>query len=341
MAQAGLQTALASSYIKLFLELADEKGWPREELFAGTCLAGNHLKENHYLDFDTVCRFTHNLIRVSNTPNLGLMLGEKMHLASHGVLSHALMGAGTQLDALLAVKNFLKIRTSIVELELEFTEKTVTVVFNCPVPFDAAVERLTYEAGMSAACGVVRYLNHMDPILEVGFIGEEPADIHAFQRCFGKDVHFHCEKTYMTLRLDVLNKTTHTGNESVFRAAEQECDALLTRLQGGRIIVSEKVRQLLLEKPDSPINQDSMAKHLHISTRTLRRQLQQEGTTYQQVLDDVHKELALRYFQQGCNSVEEIATLLGYSDTANFARAFRRWTGLSPTQYKRNEYVMV
>jgi AraC-like DNA-binding protein len=71
---------------------------------------------------------------------------------------------------------------------------------------------------------------------------------------------------------------------------------------------------------------------LHQSTSTLQRRLRQEGTSYQSLLDEIRRELALDYLRDGKHSIADVAFLLGFSDQSNFTRAFRRWTGTTPRQ---------
>ena len=78
-----------------------------------------------------------------------------------------------------------------------------------------------------------------------------------------------------------------------------------------------------------------VASRLFISTRTLRRRLEDAQTSYQEIVGETRRDLAVRYLTQTSLSTEAIAETLGYSDTANFRQAFKRWTGESPQQYRR------
>jgi len=77
-----------------------------------------------------------------------------------------------------------------------------------------------------------------------------------------------------------------------------------------------------------------VASRLFVSTRTLRRRLEDAQTSYQEIVAETRRELAVRYLTQTSLSTEAIAEILGYSDTANFRQAFKRWTGESPQQYR-------
>ncbi|NEP18534.1 MAG: helix-turn-helix transcriptional regulator, partial [Leptolyngbya sp. SIO4C1] len=80
---------------------------------------------------------------------------------------------------------------------------------------------------------------------------------------------------------------------------------------------------------------DAIAAKLGYSSRTLQRKLQQAGTSFQQVLDDIRRELAFQYLQETQLTASEIAFLLGFSENSAFTRAFRRWTAITPGDYRR------
>ncbi len=80
---------------------------------------------------------------------------------------------------------------------------------------------------------------------------------------------------------------------------------------------------------------EHVAARLHVSSRTLQRRLSEHGTSYQELLDDVRVRLARAYLKDARLGVAEVAYLLGYSELRAFDRAFRRWTGLSPREFRR------
>ena len=100
--------------------------------------------------------------------------------------------------------------------------------------------------------------------------------------------------------------------------------------------VSERIRTFLLANAYLGIpSLDYMAANLNSSTRNLQRKLQKEGLTYQQLADSVRKSLALHYLDSGKHPVKEISYILGYNETSAFTRAFKRWTGTAPMDYRR------
>ena len=103
-----------------------------------------------------------------------------------------------------------------------------------------------------------------------------------------------------------------------------------------RAAVENEAQKLL---PDGKAQRHRVAKTLGHSERTLTRKLAEEGTTYEQVLDQLRRSLALHYIKEQGVSLSQIAWLLGYERSTSFNHAFRRWTGRSPSLV-RNETLL-
>ena len=99
---------------------------------------------------------------------------------------------------------------------------------------------------------------------------------------------------------------------------------------------SERVHQIMAhETPLKAAVAKTMAQVLSTSARTLARRLQDEGTTFGELLDDARRTRAVRYLDDGSMSIQEIASVLGFSTGSAFHRAFKRWMGLTPREYRR------
>ena len=114
------------------------------------------------------------------------------------------------------------------------------------------------------------------------------------------------------------------------RACDHIIDEYLARLDRAHVI--NHVRAHLVESmPSGRVKEMDTAQRLNMSVRTLQRKLKQEDTTFKKVLDETRRELSLSYIKDKHTPIKEITYLLGYSDPANFSRAFKRWTGMSPS----------
>lgn len=124
-----------------------------------------------------------------------------------------------------------------------------------------------------------------------------------------------------------------TGHPAVLGVLLQQCELEQARARrpgdwAGR------VERLLERRLDTPVPIEAAARALCVSTRTLKRRLHEEGWSYRAVVDEVRKREALRAMDNPSLRIEDIAAMVGYTDQANFARAFRRWTGKAPGSYR-------
>lgn len=111
------------------------------------------------------------------------------------------------------------------------------------------------------------------------------------------------------------------------------CDNLLNELKL-RVGIPGEIRALLLRDIANPPTLAAVAKLLDISDRSLRRRLRQQGISFRGLLDELRSHIALRYLRTTKLANEDIALALGFSDAANFRRAFRRWTKKSPSEIR-------
>ena len=115
---------------------------------------------------------------------------------------------------------------------------------------------------------------------------------------------------------------------------QQQCRLLLARMSAGGSFV-DKVRQLIVARPGYFPDIDYVAEKLNMTSRTLRRKLARENSSFQDILAEVRYELAREYLATSTLPLEEISVLLGYSAPGNFSNAFKRWHGSSPRAYRQ------
>jgi AraC-like DNA-binding protein len=130
----------------------------------------------------------------------------------------------------------------------------------------------------------------------------------------------------------MLDLPLKTSDPRAFRLADAMCERELLRLHAGRSWVA-RVQRILHETRVGFPSLHQTARQLHVTPRTLHRRLTAEGTSFRAVLDDVRHRAAVEQLRSGEATIQEVAYLLGYSDPANFRRAFRRWTGSPPSAY--------
>jgi AraC-like DNA-binding protein len=169
--------------------------------------------------------------------------------------------------------------------------------------------------------------------LEVTLGRKPPEDPRPWHLFFGSRVQFGAERDSILFARRDVDVPLPIANRQIAGTL----DAILARqlAELDRSNVAARTRAALLERLTSgePPEED-IAKSLHMSRRTLQRKLADADLTYQRLVDDTRRDLALRYIEDPAKSVTEITFLLGFSGQSAFTRAFRRWTGASPTEYR-------
>ena len=268
-------------------------------------------------------------LAVAKTGNPAIGLTPPSHpLNSLGVLSHMVLSASDVRGALQAIMRFTHLvsPTATVDVKIE-AERCFLVVqiasARRPVPgqrYDFCTTVLLH--AMRWITGrAVQPLSFHRP-------GAAPEDPAPWRDAFGCLVFFGASDCMLELAMQDLALPIPTADQAV----ADLCERIATQIaeqQGGS--VSIRVRQVLMKhlaKGDP--RRETMASMLCMSERTLQRRLTEEGTSFAELVDEVRRELAQRYFAHSDFSPTEITFALGFSDPSNFYRACKRWFGRSP-----------
>lgn len=131
-----------------------------------------------------------------------------------------------------------------------------------------------------------------------------------------------------------LDGASSLGNEITYAAILKLRDELHAEIEL-RLGVVGKVREILLSIWCAPTAFEAVAKHLHMTSRTLRRKLHAQNTSFRKLVDELRTQMAIKYPRDTDMTMEDIAQALGFTDAASFRHALRRWTRLSPLALRR------
>jgi AraC-like DNA-binding protein len=166
----------------------------------------------------------------------------------------------------------------------------------------------------------------------------DAADPHPlFARVFGAPVRFAADEDAIVLPAALLAAPLAGADTSLQPALERHLEQALAARASPPSFVEQAAACLRAElgRAGARPTARTLAKALHISSRTLQRRLEETGTSFRGLLDDALRELALAHLERPDTSVTEVAFLLGFSDLSAFSRAFRRWTGVAPGDHRR------
>jgi AraC-like DNA-binding protein len=172
--------------------------------------------------------------------------------------------------------------------------------------------------------------------VEVWFRHRAPAEteVSEYVRVLGAPVRFGAPEDRFVVPLAHLDERVRSANPALLRAFEQHADAVLSGMDH-RGSKSHQVAQVLaarLKGAVPPLGE--VARELAMSDRNLQRALQSDGTSFQALVDQVRRDLAIRHLANPATSTSQVGFLLGFSEPSALHRAFRRWTGKAPSAFR-------
>jgi AraC-like DNA-binding protein len=173
------------------------------------------------------------------------------------------------------------------------------------------------------------------PILRAQFRYPEPAHSAEYRLMYCTDLAYGRPHTAIVFAADYLNLPIVQNERSVKEFLRTAPESILVKYKNGSSLsarIRRRLRQLLPgELPDF----ERLAGELNMTTATMRRRLHEEGASYQGIKDQLRRDLAIGYLSHSDRSVMDIALELGFSERSAFHRAFRKWTGASPGEFRR------
>jgi len=169
--------------------------------------------------------------------------------------------------------------------------------------------------------------------LQVQLKRSAPDGERAHAAFYGCPVRFSAPDDSFTLSATDADEPLPTSNRQLAATMDRLIAEQIAHLDKSNVVARCKA-SLLEQLSSGELSEVEMAQHLHMSRRTLQRKLAEAETTYQKLIDDTRRDLAVRYIEDPRHSITDITFMLGFSQQSAFTRAFKRWTGVPPTDYR-------
>lgn len=338
-----ISNAVIAHYVVSIIDFMAPRGVYVQALLANTGLREVDLRQAPDQPITLVALFEllHNLHTEDPSPTLSFEYGLSLQLSHHGFLGYALQSSQTLGDALQLAHDFAQTRSQIIR-------------FSTHQDADCAIIRLEDHGALE------RWYAHVIEALLgcfysigntlLGRIGPnqvtlnlalaEQAHHHVLKHLFGSNVRFNCQVTEISVPISWLNTPLPKSDPQLAALAEARCRDELAHnqqyacLQPQPVFITN-VLSAISQHIASADAQAQVAQALHMTPRTLHRRLAQHGLQFKMLLDELRQHQAKALLQSRRESLASIALALGYSDQANFVRAFKRWTNQTPSQFLR------
>lgn len=276
------------------------------------------------------------IVDASGDEHIGLRIGQNFQLSALGVLGYVLMNAGTLGECLRKFCAYEHVIANTYHHNLSLDNNQLAYemhVTDCWYP----ERKYTLDLSMIAVRKVAAELtgNAVEPV-RVQFQFDRPADVSAYESAFSPaPVDFACDHSGIFFDKEIADLPIIGSNPEMFAGFERQAAALL-RHEQSRQSYAFKVKQLIVEalKGETPTS-ESTADRLAMSVRNLQLKLKAEGTSFQKILDEVRRDIAISYLNSRSATKSEIAYLVGFAEVSVFSKAFKKWTGQTPSEFQQ------
>jgi AraC-like DNA-binding protein len=265
-------------------------------------------------------------------PAFGLEVARYVGQTTFHGLGVAVLASATLRDGMNRLVRYNRLVSDASELCLEVNGDLARISLRRRSGFESPAYEVT-DAVMALIVRTCRLVtNRKFKVQHVFYRRPEPRELWPYERQYRAPISFDAEEDALLFDAALLNEELVMANPELARHNDEAVRAYLARMDNGSVI--DQVRSQLVNRlADHPTPQ-LVARALGMSQRSLQRRLHEHGTSYEAVLGEVRKELACAFLREGRYSVGELAFMLGFEDASAFARAFRRWMGVSPSMFR-------
>jgi AraC-like DNA-binding protein len=328
--------SIPANYSRLIArELALQERELTNLLFATTLNTAQLMSEDTLLTPAQQVQIVLNGVRISGDESLGLRLGKRLTPPTHGALGFLANSSPTLVTAVRSFQEFIPTRMSFIEMSLEESGEWINCYFDLKLDADSTVVRTILDATSMALLACIEFVlgrklsdGHLQFSLAAPSYKARYAD---FIPC---PVDFSCARNCLKIPRALKYIENVSSNHENYVFALQQCQQMLSQLPDDPFSTTNKVKKLILSYPPGRLSEEAVAGLMFITKRTLARRLFREGTGFRQIKEKIMVEQAVDYLRDTDLSVEAIAGLLNYHDSANFRRAFKRWFKCPPSNYR-------
>ncbi|NOR43674.1 MAG: helix-turn-helix domain-containing protein, partial [Gammaproteobacteria bacterium] len=273
-------------------------------------------------------------VMVIDDPTFGVKMVKHWHPSMMGALGYAWLVSSTLRRAMGRVDRYIHTVSQGLNTKLEDTPAGLKLSFFIDDSVDIKPQQHTLI--IAVVLHMCRF-NYGDELVasEICLARDEPDDKAAIDSFFRSEVRFDAEIDSITIARADADAELSSANKQIALMHDEMLMKYLIEIKKGDIV--DQVKNIILENlPDGQVTDGLVASELNLSERSMQRRLQEHQTTFRFLLDTVREMVAKQYIENPMNRMSDIAFLLGFSEQSAFSRAFKKWTGKSPLEYRNS-----
>jgi AraC-like DNA-binding protein len=272
-----------------------------------------------------------------NDPYFGLHMGEFAEAGSWSILGYMLMNCKNLGEAFEKSERYSRIIGNLIEARTELRPNTVKVNFQT-APHAPKMSRHCFDASFSSSIRMIRSLTGVElHPLEVSFIYPEPDSKSEYERIFKCPVVFGQRDNSYTMDMNVVNTPIPMANPALLEYFEQYAQDFLTEMDRNDEHTRAVTKIILSKLDDEALSINQVAQEMAVSVRTLQKRLEEEGVVFSDLYKGIRHQLAQKYLRENY-TVEQITYLLGFSEPSVFRKAFKKWSGITPGEFRERSF---
>lgn len=291
------------------------------------------------IPFENQQKFWMLAYEAAGTDDFPILFAQQSQFATFNMAGHIATNVKTMGDSWDATEKYQELAGQGGKASIHRTDTTVIMSYLPFAPNNPSSDVRSCSI-LSAIINIGRWM--IGPIytpLKVEFSIAPPADISLYQKFFKCPLLFNQTVNRITFDREIENIRIPYANLEVLKMMREKADKIIVELNAddsfSRQVSLLITSTLMHEEPDKTV----IAAQLNISPRTLQRKLAKEDTSYQQLLDQIRYQLAQNYLQDTQLTVTDIAYMLGFTEPSAFYRAFKKWHGMTPGQYREKHDI--
>jgi AraC-like DNA-binding protein len=318
------------------LEAVECAGASGDDLLSRAAFERRRLDDkDDWIDAAEFDRLVDMAVEATADPAFGLHWGERATLMKYDVVAPLVAAARSLRTAAMDVLRFQRLLRD--QAEVTFDESgAVAALSFATTGTSVTVRRVRTEAAVVGFVRMLEYFGGRDgSARRVSFAYPAPPYANEYERILGERVAFAEPCTRVEFAASLLDRPQVSWNARLYEALEAQALESLEKLTRGRM-QSDRVRDHLARAFPAQPTMSETARGLGMSERALRRALLAETTTFQRLASETYSAIARRLLSDGAKSLKDVAYEMGFSDPTAFHRAFKRWSGESPGEFRRN-----